>query len=163
MKALFSMASGVLVASALGAVAIPAVANHSVADEPEPTLEIFPSQQPILIGQGQPKTVTLLGAVYDGDIKFGGTVSIVPKNPQATNCPIFLNGENKGVSIRRNSTNVPFQLTVRPARTHPLGTFDCTLIYSASQINPATRDVVTVATKGNEVRFQYTVKKKFVF
>ena len=71
-----------------------ALAGHSVGNEPEPTLEIFSNQQPILIGLGQPKGMTVLGAVYDGDIKFGGQVLIQPNGPKETACPVFNNGDN---------------------------------------------------------------------
>ena len=163
MKALRTGASIALVTSALGAVATPALAGHSVANEPEPTLEIFSNQQPILIGRGQPKTVTLLGAVYDGDIEFGGRVSIRPNGPKETACPIFASGELFNVTVNRNSTNVPFSIQVQVPQAHPLGTFNCKLTYFASQVNPATGVLVPIATKGNEVGFQYTVKNRFVF
>lgn len=163
MKVLLNAAPFVLVAGVLGAVATPSFAGHSVANEPEPTLEIFSSQQPVLIGRGQPKALTLLGAVYDGDIEFGGRVLIRPNGPQETACPIFANGDNTNVWVPRNSTNVPFQLQVQVPQSHPLGTYKCTLTYSATQVNPATGVLVPIATKGNEVGFQYTVKNKLVF
>lgn len=160
MKVLFSAASGIFVATALLAVTAPAIACHSVGNEREPKLEIFSNQQPILIGRNQAKNVTVLGAVYDGNIN-GGTVSIVPNGPAA--CPIFVNGVNSGISIRGNSTNVPFLLAVRPAGTHPIGTFQCTLTYFASQINLVSNQPCSIPTTENQVSFQYTVKNKFVF
>lgn len=163
MSTLTTSARSVLIAGILAAAAAPSIARHSVANEPEPTLEIFSNQQPILIGRGQPKTLSLLGAVYDGDIRFDGKVFIRPNGPAATACPIFSNGDNFNVSVVRNSTNVPFQLQVLVPQNHPLGTYNCKLTYSATQTNPATGEVVPIATKGNEVGFQYTVKNRFVF
>ncbi|GIZ51822.1 hypothetical protein [Noviherbaspirillum aridicola] len=153
-------------AAALGTLATitpPVSAGHSVANEPEPRLEIFSNQQPILIGRGQFRNVFVLGAVYDGDIEFGGRVSLRPNGPQASACPIFSFGENTGVQANRNTTDIPFGLQVAVPGNHPLGTFTCALTYSASQVNPATGVLVPIATLGNEVRFQYTVRNRFVF
>lgn len=100
-----------------------------------------------------PKTASLLGAVYDGDIRFDGRVFIRPNGPAATACPIFSNGDNFNVSVVRNSANVPFQLSVLVPQNHPLGTYNCTLTYSATQTNPSTGEVVPIASKGNQVGF----------
>jgi hypothetical protein len=137
------------------------LARHSPGNEPEPTLEIFPNQQPILIGLGQPKGYKLLGAVYDGDIKFAGRVFVRPNGPKETACPIFFNGDNLNFSAARNSTNIPIGVSFRVPANHPLGNFNCALTYSGDQINPATTEVVPVKTKGNQVNVPYTVKRKF--
>ncbi|HYD81341.1 MAG TPA: hypothetical protein VEC06_16160 [Paucimonas sp.] len=140
-----------------------ALANHSPANQEEPKLEIFANQLPILIGRGQPKSLTFTGAVYDGDIVFDGKVFIRPKNGTLASCPIFLNGDNFGVAVTGNTTNVPFRLAVLVPSNHPLGTFTCTLSYSGTQLNPVTRQTVPIPTLGNDVQFQYTVKNRFIF
>lgn len=138
-----------------------AFANHSPANLPEPILEIFASQLPILIGRGQPKSLQLTGAVYDGDIVFDGKVFIRPKVSKPVSCPIFRDGTNLGVAVKGNTTNVPFRLEVLVPATHPVGQFSCVLSYSGSQLNPATNVTVPIKTKGNDVQFSYTVKNKF--
>lgn len=45
---------------------------------------------------------------------------------------------------------------------HPTGDFTCTLTYSGTQFIPTRQRTVQIATVGNDVRFQYTVKNKFV-
>jgi hypothetical protein len=138
-----------------------ALAGHSVANEPEPKLEIFPNQQPILIGLGQPKGTTVLGAVYDGNIRFGGQVLIRPNGPKETACPIFNSGDNLNVSAARNTTNLPLGVGFLVPANHPLGNFNCALTYSASQVNPFTGERVPVRTQGNQVNVPYTVKRRF--
>lgn len=140
-----------------------AMANHSPAGLQEPILEIFANQLPILIGRGQPKTLQLTGAVYDGDIVFDGKVFIRPKVSADISCPIYRNGDNFGVAVKGNTTNVPFRLDVFVPPNHPLGDFTCTLRYSGTQLNPATNQTVPIPTKGNNVQFKYTVKNKFIF
>lgn len=137
-------------------------ANHSPANLEEPKLEIFANQLPILIGRWQPKTLRLTGAVYDGDIVFDGRVFIRPKVNKEVSCPIFRNGDNIGVAVKGNTTNVPFRLEVLVPANHPLGDFTCTLSYSGTQLNPATNITVPIPTLGNDVKFKYTVKNKFV-
>jgi hypothetical protein len=129
-----------------------------------PKVEIFSNQQPILIGLNQQKEVTLLGAVYD-DPLINGIVNIVPNGPTDTARPIFLSGANS-VTYPGNTTNLPFRVLVRgPSSDFQVGqTFGCALTYSAARvvINPFTGlpDLVSVRTQGNEVRFQYTVKRR---
>ncbi|MDC8759260.1 hypothetical protein [Janthinobacterium fluminis] len=139
-----------------------AFAGPALADLPDPKLEIFANQLPILIGRGQPKTLTLTGAVYDGDIVFDGKVFIRPKVSTAVSCPIFRNGDNFGVAVTRNTTNVPFRLEVLTPQNHPTGEFTCTLTYSGTQFIPTLGRTVAIATIGNDVQFQYRVKNKFV-
>jgi hypothetical protein len=157
-----TLAAGILLGTALMAGLIPAAfARHSPGGDPEPTLEIFSNQQPILIGRSQPKGLTLLGAVYDGQILFG-RVTVRPNGPQETACPIFFTGGTPTFSAPRNSTNVPVPLTVSVPANHPLGNFNCGLTYTASQTNPATGEEVPIRTNGNQVNVPYTVKNRFV-
>jgi hypothetical protein len=152
-----------IIASACFAASPSVFANHSPANLAEPKLEIFANQLLILIGRGQPKSLTLTGAVYDGDIVFDGKVFIRPKISKPVSCPIFGNGDNFGVAVKGNTANVPFRLDVLVPSNHPLGNFTCTLSYSGTQLNPATGQTVAIPTKGNDVQFKYTVKNKFVF
>src|SRR5262245_23679512 len=93
-----------------------------------PKVEIFPSQQPILLGLNQQKVVLLFGAVYDTG-RLGGAVDIAPNGPPETACPIFLSGLNLQVTAPDNTTNVPFSLTVvGPIDPRQAGqTFTCAL------------------------------------
>jgi len=77
--------------------------------------------------------------------------------------PIFRRGDNFGVAVNGNTTNVPFRLEVLVPANHPLGDFTCTLVYSGTQRNPVARQTVPIPTKGNDVQFKYRVKNKFVF
>lgn len=158
-KNVFHLLITTLAAAFSGAV----LADHSPANLPEPKLEIFANQLPILIGRGQPKTLQLTGAVYDGDIVFDGKVFIRPKVSADISCPIYRNGDNFGVAVKGNTTNVSFRLDVFVPPNHPLGDFTCTLRYSGTQLNPATNQTVPIPTKGNNVQFKYTVKNKFIF
>ncbi len=134
-----------------------ASAAHAV-----PTVEIFANQVPILIGRGQGKTLQLLGAVYDERLD-GGKVLILPKVSKSISCPLFFNGDNIGLSIPGNSTNVPFRLTVFVPASHPLGDFTCTLRYAASRLNLVTGIEDILPTKMNDVVFKYTVKNRMIF
>jgi hypothetical protein len=138
---------------------------QSAMAQADPKVEIFSNQQPILIGLNQQTQVTLLGAVYD-DSLVNGAVNLVPNGPQNTACPIFVNGLNSPVNIPGNTMNVQFRVLVQgPSDPQQVTqTFTCGLTYSAAQVvfDPVTGRFVLepVRTLGNEVRFQYTVKRR---
>jgi hypothetical protein len=129
----------------------------------KPTVEIFASQQPILLGLNQPLSVILFGAVYDQNL-VDGVIDIAPNGPQASACPIFLTGIS-AASIPGNTANAPFSLVVRgPSDPGQVGqTLTCALRYRAFRLvrNASGQgSLEPVDTKGNEVRFQYTVKRR---
>ena len=131
----------------------------------KPTVEIFASQQPILLGLNQSLSVVLFGAVYDQNL-VDGVIDIAPNGPQASACPIFVTGISTA-TVPGNTANAPFSLVVRgPSDAGQVGqTLTCALRYRAFRL---VRDasgqgsLEPVATKGNEVRFQYTVKRREV-
>jgi hypothetical protein len=131
---------------------------QSATAQADPKVEIYAGQQPILIGLGQQKEVTLLGAVYDENL-VNGFVNVVPNGPQQSACPIFLNGSNS-VTFLGNTANDPFRLLVQgPADEQQVQqTFTCGLTYSAFRKEGT--NLIPIRTKGNEVQFQYTVKRR---
>jgi hypothetical protein len=141
---------------------------HSATARAGTSVEIYANQQPILLGLKQQKAITLLGAVYGSsdDVNLvNGVILIAPNGPRETACPIFLSGVNTNVTVPRNTANVPLSAFVLgPADQRQVGqTLTCGLTYQAFRVvfDPGTGQfsLDPVRTKGNEVRFQYTVKR----
>ncbi len=132
----------------LGTLATPAMAGD--------VLEVFSNQQPVLIGINQPKVLKLLGALY-GETNFLGKVRFQPQTTGS--CRIFFRGESN-VAAKANTTNIVFGLEVLVPKDHPLGDAQCTLQYTAVQVD-ALGNETPFPVRGNTVTIPYTVKKRF--
>lgn len=125
-----------------------------------PSVEIFATQLPIIIRQGQTKIINITGAVYDQ--KFQGNITLMP-NPVATGCKLFgnnaFNGIYKNVSFPVGPNSISLPLTVTGPTTGALGKRVCTLSYDAEVPVGA---VSFSVGKGNPVTIEFMLKKKLL-
>jgi hypothetical protein len=135
----------------------------SPANRPLPSVEIFASQLPINIHQGNTKSINLTGAVYDQP--FVGTITLRPSPDFTTGCPLFanvpFNGNYAGVffPVGPNSVSLPFSVT-GPTGLTPGKTYTCTLTYDAEFTDNFGNKFAV--GKGNKVTISYNLKKKLL-